>query len=174
MSPDGYQGEYYRRIDEKGRVSIPTQFRDKGEGEFHITLGPDLCLRVYNTHEYAKQRELMRKLDDTIDSARAVKRLMLTCMFEKCDGVGRIMLTSDQTRQAQIRKEVAIVGMDDHFEIWAKDVWAAQRLQDMQSYRENYRNIPKMLRTWVEPSPLTMTPSASPPTAPTRESNEGA
>jgi hypothetical protein len=61
---------------------------------------------------------------------------------------------------------VAVIGMDDHFEIWAKDVWEAQRMHDMEQFPANYRKIPELMRAWVEPSPLPTAPQASPPPAP--------
>lgn len=172
MSQSGYQGEFHRRLDSKQRVAIPTPFRARGEGRFYVVYGVDTCLSVYDEKGYELRLNLMRRLSENRQVARSMLHVVYTGVYQECDSTGRIMLMSELTKLAAIRKDVAIIGMDSHFEIWSKELWERQRLEDIKKFKDNCERLDDMLRALHMEAPQSP-PAAPPAQGPTHETNAG-
>lgn len=112
-------GEFHHNIDDKGRLVIPTKFREELGNEFIITRGIEKCLSIYSMEEWNK---LVSKLD-TLPFTKKVTRTFTrffysgatACQFDKN---GRISITSPLISYASLDKECTIIGVGDHMEIW--------------------------------------------------------
>lgn len=126
-------GEYRFSMDAKGRVSIPTKFRDELGETFYITKGFDNCLYVYSAEQW---EELSSKLANTnLGSAnsRKIQRFFLASSIEcTIDKQGRALVTAPLREYAAIEKDVVIIGVSNRIEIWAEDAW--------RNYLENEEN----------------------------------
>ena len=115
-------GEYHHNIDEKGRLIIPAKFREEIGNNFVVTRGLDGCLFVYSLVEWEKIVSKLKKLPFTKKNARIFNRFLLSsatvCEFDK---QGRINLVNSLIEYAEIKKECAIIGVNDRLEIWALD-----------------------------------------------------
>ena len=115
-------GEYHHNIDEKGRLIIPAKFREEIGNNFVVTRGLDGCLFVYSLVEWEKIVSKLKKLPFTKKNARIFNRFLLSsatvCEFDK---QGRINLVNSLICYANIKKECAIIGVNDRLEIWALD-----------------------------------------------------
>ena len=115
-------GEYHHNIDEKGRLIIPSKFRDDIGGSFIVTRGLDGCLFVYSLIEWEKIVNRLKKLPFTKKDARTFNRFFLAsatvCQFDK---QGRINLVNSLIEYADLKKECAVIGVNDRLEIWALD-----------------------------------------------------
>jgi len=115
-------GEYHHNIDEKGRLIIPSKFREEIGNSFVVTRGLDGCLFVYSLVEWEKIVKKLRTLPFTKKDARTFTRFFLAsatvCEFDK---QGRINLINSLTLYAGIKKECVIIGVNDRLEIWALD-----------------------------------------------------
>ena len=115
-------GEYHHNIDEKGRLIIPSKFREEIGKEFIITRGLDGCLFVYNLGQWNKIVSKLQTLPFTKKDARTFNRFFLSsatvCEFDK---QGRINIPSTLINYANIRKECTIIGVNDRLEVWASD-----------------------------------------------------
>lgn len=115
-------GEYHHNIDEKGRLIIPAKFREEIGNRFIITKGLDGCLFVYSLAEWEKIVGRLKRLPFTKKDARIFSRFFLAsatiCEF---DHQGRVNLMNSLTLYAGIKKECAIIGVNDRLEIWALD-----------------------------------------------------
>ena len=115
-------GEYHHNIDEKGRLIIPSKFREELGESFIVTKGLDGCLFVYSLSEWEKIVAKLKKLPFTKKDARIFTRFFLAsatvCEFDK---QGRVNLVNSLTLYAGIQKECAIIGVNDRLEIWALD-----------------------------------------------------
>ncbi len=115
-------GEYHHNIDEKGRLIIPSKFREEIGDSFVITKGLDGCLFIYSLGEWEKNVAKLKKLPFTKKDVRIFNRFFLgsatVCEFDK---QGRITLGSTLILYAGLKKECAIIGVDDRLEIWSLD-----------------------------------------------------
>lgn len=115
-------GEYHHNIDEKGRLIIPSKFRDDIGSSFVVTRGLDGCLFVYALSEWEKIVAKLKSLPFTKKDARTFNRFFMSsatiCEFDK---QGRINLPSQLICYAGIKKECTIIGVNDRLEIWATD-----------------------------------------------------
>lgn len=115
-------GEYHHNIDDKGRLTIPSKFREEIGEKFIVTRGLDNCLFVYSLVEWEKIVSKLNTLPFTKKDARTFTRFFLSgatlCEFDK---QGRINLANSLISYAGIQKECAIIGVNDRLEIWALD-----------------------------------------------------
>ena len=117
-------GEFHHKIDDKGRLIIPSKFRYELGEKFVITRGLEKCLFVYSLTEWEKIVKRLRSLPFTNKDARNFTRFFLSgaaeCEFDK---QGRINITSPLVRYADLTKECVIIGANDRLEIWSEDSW---------------------------------------------------
>jgi len=115
-------GEYHHNIDDKGRLIIPSKFREEIGNSFVVTRGLDGCLFVYSLVEWEKIVFKLKKLPFTKKDARTFTRFFLAsatvCEFDK---QGRINLVNSLIEYAGLKKECTIIGVNDRLEIWALD-----------------------------------------------------
>ncbi|MBQ8218870.1 MAG: division/cell wall cluster transcriptional repressor MraZ [Bacilli bacterium] len=115
-------GEYHHNIDEKGRLIIPSKFRDEIGNSFVVTKGLDGCLFVYSLGEWERIVNKLKKLPFTKKDARTFTRFFLAgatvCEFDR---QGRINLDNSLILYAGLEKECAIIGVNDRLEIWSLD-----------------------------------------------------
>ena len=115
-------GEYHHNLDEKGRLTVPSKFRDEIGKEFIITRGLDGCLFIYSLGQWDKIVSKLQTLPFTKKDARTFNRFFLSsatvCEFDK---QGRINIPSVLINYANIRKECTIIGVNDRLEVWASD-----------------------------------------------------
>ncbi len=112
-------GEYQHNIDEKGRLIIPSKFREDIGSTFVVTRGLDGCLFVYAMPEWEKIVSKLKTLPFTKKDARTFNRFFMSgatvCEFDK---QGRINIPSSLTTYAGLQKECTIIGVNDRLEIW--------------------------------------------------------
>jgi MraZ protein len=123
-----FYGEYEHSIDRKGRLIIPSKFREVFKENyverFFVTRGLDTCLFVFAEDEWKKQESRFRSLSFTSIEARQFNRLFFSGACEvTCDRQGRILVPQYLKDFAKIKSDVVIVGVSSRMEIWAKDLW---------------------------------------------------
>lgn len=115
-------GTYYRALDDKNRVMIPSKFRNKLGESFYVSLGPDNVLEIRNDVDFQSWSESLTRVSMLNKSARAFKRLMLGNTQEMTpDKQGRVVFPSEFLAKLNVTKEIAFVGVGDKIEIWAKE-----------------------------------------------------
>ena len=119
-----FMGEYNHTIDAKGRLIVPSKFREQLGNEFVVTKGLDGCLFVYSNEEWKHIEEKFREIPLTTKDARKFSRFFFagaaSCELDK---QGRILLPANLREYAGIEKEVVSVGVLSRVEIWSKDRW---------------------------------------------------
>ena len=115
-------GEYNHNLDEKGRLIIPSKFREEMGEKIILTRGLDGCLFVYSLSNWENIVSRLNALPFTKKDARIFNRFFMSgatvCDFDK---QGRINLPSPLISYANIEKECTIIGVNDRLEIWATD-----------------------------------------------------
>ena len=117
-------GEYQHTLDPKGRVIMPSKFRD-GLGEsFVVTKGLDNCLFVYPQGEWEELERKLRILPLTSKDARAFTRFFFSGATEcELDKQGRILIPANLREYAGLDKDLIIIGVASRIEIWGKERW---------------------------------------------------
>lgn len=124
-----FYGEYEHSIDRKGRLIIPSKFREVFKENyverFFVTRGLDTCLFVFAEDEWRKQESRFRSLPVTSVEARNFNRIYFSGACEvTCDKQGRILVPQYLKDFAKIKSDVMIVGVSNRMEIWSRDMWA--------------------------------------------------
>ncbi len=115
-------GEYHHNIDEKGRLIIPSKFREEIGNSFVVTKGLDGCLFVYSLVEWEKIVSKLKKLPFTKKDARTFTRFFLaSATATEFDKQGRINLVNSLIEYANLKKECVVIGVNDRLEIWSLD-----------------------------------------------------
>ncbi len=119
-----FMGEYNHTVDTKGRLIIPSKFRDLLGDEFIVTKGLDGCLFVFPKNEWQIIEEKLRGLPLTNKNARKFTRFLVagatTCELDK---QGRILLPQVLRDFAGLEKDVVLAGNINRIEIWSKENW---------------------------------------------------
>lgn len=119
-----FMGEYNHSIDTKGRLIIPSRFREELGDEFVVTKGLDGCLFVFPNNEWQAFEEKLKALPLTNKSARQFARFFVAgatpCELDK---QGRILLPQTLREFAGLEKDVVLTGMLNRIEIWSKAKW---------------------------------------------------
>ena len=123
-----FYGEYEHALDRKGRIIIPSRFREIFKEhyveKFYVTRGLDKCLFVFTEEEWKAQSKKLRDMSFTRTEARQFNRLCFSGACEVCcDKQGRILLPEYLKEYAEIKNKVMLVGVSDRIEIWAKEKW---------------------------------------------------
>ena len=126
-----FMGEYNHTIDAKGRLIIPSKFRESlGEG-FVITKGLDGCLFAYDNQEWNAFEEKLRALPLSRKDNRQFARFFLAGAAEvEVDKQGRILIPSNLREFAGLLKDVGLVGVASRVEIWSKEKWDSLQEED--------------------------------------------
>ena len=117
-------GEFNHSIDAKGRLIIPSKFREILGEDFVITKGLDGCLFLYPNNEWKIFEEKLRTLPLTNKNARTFTRFFLGSAVDGgLDKQGRVLISSALRTFAGLEKDVVLVGVLDRVEIWDKAKW---------------------------------------------------
>ncbi|MEG0768400.1 MAG: division/cell wall cluster transcriptional repressor MraZ [Ruthenibacterium sp.] len=115
-------GEYNYAVDEKGRLNFPARFRDEMGESFTVARWLDNSLVAFPQEKW----EIMagRLLEKGFTKARdAQLYLFASAAPAQPDKQGRILLPPQLREYAGLEKEVTILGVGDHAEIWNTDAW---------------------------------------------------
>lgn len=139
-----FQGSSALTLDAKGRISIPTRHRDalvsQVEGRLTLTRHPDGCLLVYPRSVWEQKREQIAAFPM---QARPLQRLLLgNAQDVEMDGSGRILVAPELRTAAGFTREVMLLGMGSHFELWDAAEWARREAEDLA------KGMPEVLDTF--------------------------
>lgn len=117
-------GEYRHGLDVKGRIIVPSKFRDDLGDKFVLTKGLDGCLFAYSKEEWANFEEKIRLLPLTSKDARAFVRFFFSGAVEcEIDKQGRTLIPPMLRDYAGFTKDLVIIGVSTRVEIWSEEKW---------------------------------------------------
>ncbi|MEF9977328.1 MAG: division/cell wall cluster transcriptional repressor MraZ [Thermomonas sp.] len=133
-----FQGETAITIDDKGRLAIPTSYRDLVAREcgnrLVITYNPfeSGCLYLYPQPVWERVRDQVNALPRTKKNSRLLQlKLVGAAAFAEPDGSGRISLPASQRAAVGIEKKAVLLGMGDKFELWSEQAHHEQIRQTL-------------------------------------------
>lgn len=120
-----FSGEFNCKIDNKGRITLPSKLREHLEGTtFVITRGLDKCIDLYPMEQWNEKTKLLATLKTTNKNHRAYMHFILSAATElEFDAQGRINIPQSLKSHATLVKDVVVIGNMNKIEIWSKDVW---------------------------------------------------
>ena len=130
-------------IDAKGRLALPTRYRDRltdvSSGELVATLNPrDLCLWLYPLPEWERIDKKLQALSDFDKQSRRTKQMMRGYALDlEMDGQGRVLLSQELRDVAQIDRRVVFLGQGNKFEVWDETRWIQERDEWITELGEN-------------------------------------
>ena len=117
-------GEYIHALDVKGRIIIPSKFREELGERFFITQGLDECLYIFSEAKWTSLLENLQKLPMASKEARNISRRLIARAAQlEPDKMGRVLIPSVLRDAAGLGKDVSVVGAIDKLEIWNKEKW---------------------------------------------------
>jgi len=118
-----FMGEFNHSIDAKGRIIIPSKFREDLGEEFVLTLGLDGCLFAYPYSEWEIFVEKLKTLPGTKEARQLQRYFMAGAAACEVDKQGRILIPAKLRESAGLEKDIVFVGVLNKIEIWSKERW---------------------------------------------------
>ena len=125
LQPAVFKGTYRHRIDPKGRLPVPAEFRRALGGSKSVVVTQlDQCLAVYPPDEWERLETQLAALPAFSKPVKALTRLLLSRASEgEIDTQGRILLSPALRAAAGLGRDAVVVGVLNRFEIWAPESW---------------------------------------------------
>ncbi|HMM00692.1 MAG TPA: division/cell wall cluster transcriptional repressor MraZ [Bacilli bacterium] len=131
-------GTYYHSLDSKGRLVIPSHFREQVKDRLYVMNGYNGTLEIYLPEDFDALVKKTSSLSYNHKDERDFIRLRLASVIEtELDDHGRIALPLKILTRLDIKKSVAVIGVNDHFEVWNQEKWGeysqdiAQRMESI-------------------------------------------
>ena len=128
-----FQGETAITIDDKGRLAIPTSYRDQVAREsgnrLVLTYNPfdSGCLYLYPQLVWERVRDQVNALPRTKSVSRNLQlKLVGAATLVEPDGNGRLVLPPTHRAMAGLEKKVVLLGMGSKFELWGEQAHLAK------------------------------------------------
>jgi MraZ protein len=119
-------GKFGHTIDEKGRLTIPSKYRDTLGGGVVITRGIDRCLYIYPLEEWERLALKLQQLRMTdLDSRQFLIFLFAEASDCVPDRQGRVLIPSDLREYAGLDGNAIVTGSQNHLEVWSPDAYQA-------------------------------------------------
>lgn len=117
-------GEYEHNMDAKGRLAIPSRFREDLGSTIIVTRGFDRCLQLFPQAYWEQLAQRVSGLSLGSDEARNLRRILFSQAADlEVDRQGRVLLPPNLRNSAGLGEQVVIVGLNTHCEIWAREEW---------------------------------------------------
>lgn len=141
-----FYGEHDHTIDRKGRLIIPSRFRQVLKDHYGdrcvVTRGLDRCLFLFPEDEWRTQESKFRALSFTKQEARRFNRFYFSGAVElNFDRQGRVLIPQYLKEYAGIKRDVVLVGVSNRIEIWDKEGWK----KFYEEFKESYEQVAEKL-----------------------------
>ena len=135
-----FRGSSFHNLDAKGRLIIPARFRDvlkQSTVDGLMVSKMDGALFCYTFEEWHKIEQRILNLAARSDNMRRFRRIFIGGAHEcPLDKQGRILIPPSLREYSGLNKEVVLVGVLGHFEIWARENW----LQEDDKFQSDLQN----------------------------------
>jgi len=124
-----FRGSSFHTLDAKGRIIVPARFRDiiRANGDGVMVSRMDSCLLAYTFPEWHQIESRILALSEKSETMRRFRRVFIGGAFEcTCDKQERILIPPSLRQYAELDKEIVLVGVLDHFEVWSRDKWDSE------------------------------------------------
>ena len=133
------RGAHAIALDSKGRLAVPTKYRDwlrdECDGQLVCTIDiSNPCLLLYPLNEWEEIEKKLKSLSSMNPVERRLQRLLLGYASEcELDSSGRLLLSSPLRQHAALDKQIMLIGQLNKFEIWSEARWLEQVNEDIEA-----------------------------------------
>ncbi|MBL8311419.1 MAG: division/cell wall cluster transcriptional repressor MraZ [Burkholderiales bacterium] len=111
-------------LDAKGRMAIPTRYRDELGARVVITADPDGCLLLFTESAWQAFEQRVGALPNLVPRIRAMQRMWLGYKLDcEIDAAGRIVIPPEMRDYAKFDRKIQMMGQGDRFELWSERGW---------------------------------------------------
>ncbi len=121
-----FMGEYNHTIDVKGRLIVPTKFREQLGEAFVIAKGNDGCLAIYTNEAWETFMKKIQALPANKDIRTYVRAIAGSAVAVETDKQGRVLVPGNLREYAGLEKDVVLAGVIDKIEVWDRKRWEDQ------------------------------------------------
>ena len=135
-----FLGHHIYTLDSKGRLTIPSRFREDLTGSVVVTRGLDTCLTIYPMEVWEEIAQKVNALPITSPQGRALRRIFFADAVDvEPDRQGRILVPERLREYAGLStsSETVVVGLDRFMELWSPETWEAQNTRQAEMMEEN-------------------------------------
>lgn len=141
-----FYGEFEHSIDKKGRLILPSKFRDackeNGIEKFFVTRGLDKCIFMFSDEEWRAQEQKFKAMPFTKQESRNFNRMFFSGAVDVIpDRQGRFIIPPYLKDYANIRRDTVIVGVANRIEIWDKGSWGKFYTNSSDSFEQIAENL---------------------------------
>jgi MraZ protein len=119
----GFWGSYSSKLDGKGRITFPAKFRKNLKDEDQDTLilvrGNEGCISCYPLSAWEeKVQQIRQSVSSDREYAIVARQLMYQASEQTIDKQGRLNLTNELIKFAELNSDVMLIGHENKIEIW--------------------------------------------------------
>ncbi len=135
-----FSGMTNNSLDSKGRIILPAKFREELGESFYITSGFEDCLQVFSKSQFDFYCEQIKNLSG--DVALSLQYTLIAPSVEVTPNqLGRISIPQALREQAELTKDVVVIGMDTRIEIWDSQKFKQFQKQKREEVKSNLQFI---------------------------------
>jgi MraZ protein len=117
-------GTFEHKFDNKGRIVLPSKFRDELGESAVATVGIDRCVSIYSAERWQELLNRFHQMSFSKGKTRDFLRVLLATANEiQFDASGRALIPSNLRQHAKLELEVSVIGVGDHVELWDTTSW---------------------------------------------------
>lgn len=132
-----FLGTHHPKLDDKGRLFLPSKFREPLQGGLVMTKGQEHCLYVFPREAFLTYTEQMQAAPLTSKSARDYMRVLLSGGSDELpDRQGRVTIPAQLRTYAGLNKECVVIGAGSRVEIWDSERWQRYLSDSEAAYAE--------------------------------------
>lgn len=118
-------GTFEHKFDSKGRIVLPSRFREELGEHAVATVGIDSCVSIYPEQRWNGLLEQFQHLSYSKGKTRDFLRVLLATAHELLfDGSGRVLIPQNLRQHGGLKQEVSVIGVGDHVELWDTATWS--------------------------------------------------
>ncbi|MBQ7133900.1 MAG: division/cell wall cluster transcriptional repressor MraZ [Ruminococcus sp.] len=115
-----FSGTTNQTIDSKGRIILPSKFREELGDTVYVTAGFENCVQILSVEQFEHLRNQIRELP--ADKALSLQYILVSPATEVAvSSQGRVMIAQKLREDASLTKDIVVVGMDTRIEVWDKE-----------------------------------------------------
>jgi len=107
-----FLGDFPHTLDDKGRLIMPSKFRNELGSNFIVTRGLEGCLFVFTEQKWTEFTEQLNSKGFSKKDVRSITRFFCSCA-----------MNSDLDKQGRFVVNTNFIGVSDRIEIWSKEKW---------------------------------------------------
>lgn len=141
-------------IDGKGRIAVPTRYRDallaEDAGALVVTIDTEeTCLLLYPVKAWQVIETNLQKLPSFNAQARRIQRLLIGHATDvELDSNGRVLLPPPLREHAQLDKRAVLIGQGNKFEVWDEALWQSRRTEWLAEEAAGDDSLPDEMKTF--------------------------